>query len=60
MQVEKSGETTRIVLMTSEVPLLRWALERASFIDTPAVAQAAIATFCAKLLEALGGTPPRP
>jgi len=56
MKVERDGDTVRIELTTSELLLLRRALERASFIDTPASEQGAIATFCARALDAL---PPR-
>ena len=44
----------RITLDAREVSLLRYALERASFIDTPASEQSAIATFCARVLDGLG------
>ena len=53
MQVERSGDTVRVVLTSSELKLLRRALERASFIDTPVSEQADIAAFCARALEAL-------
>jgi len=55
MQVEREGPVVRLVLGEREVSLLRYALERASFIDTPSGEQAAIANFCARVLEALGG-----
>jgi hypothetical protein len=55
MQVERDGAVVRIILGEREVSLLRYALERASFIDTPSAEQAAIATFCARALEALSG-----
>jgi hypothetical protein len=51
--VERSGDNVRLVLSAGEVQLLRHALERASFIDTPVEMQAEIATFCARALEAL-------
>jgi hypothetical protein len=54
MQVDKEGAAVRITLDAREVTLLRYALERASFIDTPSGEQSAIATFCARVLEALG------
>jgi hypothetical protein len=54
VQVERDGPVVRIILGEREVTLLRYALERASFIDTPAAEQAAIANFCARALEALG------
>jgi hypothetical protein len=53
MQVERVGSTVRVTLSEREVALLRRALERASFIDTPASEQGEIATFCARALEAL-------
>ena len=55
MQVEREGPVVRITLGEREVNLLRHALERASFIDTPMSEQAEIAAFCARALEALGG-----
>jgi hypothetical protein len=54
---EQSGGV-RITLEAREVTLLRYALERASLIDTPANEQAAIANFCARVLEAIAT--PRP
>jgi hypothetical protein len=54
MQVERGEKETRLVLTRAEVHLLRRALERASFIDTPVSEQADIAAFCARALEALG------
>ena len=54
---EPSGGV-RITLDAREVTLLRYALERASLIDTPASEQAAIANFCARVLEAI--STPRP
>lgn len=57
MQVERDGDRVRIVLEAAEVRLLRRALERASFIDTPMSEQAEIAAFCARALDAL---PTRP
>jgi hypothetical protein len=59
MQVEKDGDRVRIVLEASEVRMLRRALERASFIDTPQSEQAEIANFCARALDALPA-PTRP
>ena len=53
MQVERDGAGVRIILGEREVTLLRYALERASFIDTPSAEQAAIANFCSRVLEAL-------
>ena len=42
-----------LVLTTRETHLLKRALERASFIDTPVGEQEEIAVFCARVLEAL-------
>jgi hypothetical protein len=53
MRIERQGDGVRIELGAAEVRLLRQALERASFIDTPVSAQADIAAFCARVLEAL-------
>ena len=53
MQVDRKGETIRIEITANELRLLRRALERASFIDTPVSEQAEIATFCARALESL-------
>lgn len=53
MHVERDGVVVRITLGKREVELLRHALERASFIDTPVGEQADIAAFCARVLEAL-------
>ena len=57
MHVEREGPVVRITLGEREVKLLRHALERASFIDTPPGEQAEIAHFCARALEALGAAP---
>ena len=57
MRIERQGDGVRIELSGVEVRLLRRALERASFIDTPVTEQADIVSFCAKALEAL---PPAP
>jgi hypothetical protein len=57
MQVEKLNDADfglRLTLTHEEVDLLRTALERASFIDTPPNKQEATLSFCAKLLEVLG------
>ena len=56
MKVDRQGGTIRIELSADELRLLRRALERASFIDTPVSEQAEIAAFCARALETL---PPR-
>jgi hypothetical protein len=53
MQVERRGPLTTLVLTESEVQLLRRALERASFIDTPVSEQAQIAAFATRALEDL-------
>lgn len=53
MKVERTAELIRIELTPSELLLLRRALERASFIDTPVSEQAEIVAFCARALEAL-------
>lgn len=53
MQVDHEAGGVRITLDEAEVALLRYALERASFIDTPSREQAAIANFCARALDAL-------
>jgi hypothetical protein len=53
MKIERQGDGVRIELSGAEVRLLRRALERASFIDTPVSEQAEIAAFCARALEAL-------
>ena len=58
MEVAREGPGVRITLDAREVALLRYALERASLIDTPANEQAAIANFCARVLEGLAA--PRP
>ena len=51
--VEREGDIIRLEVTAAELRLLRRALERASFIDTPAHEQAEIAAFCARALEAL-------
>lgn len=53
MQIERAGDRVRIELSQAELRLLRRALERASFIDTPLAEQAEIQAFCARALEAL-------
>lgn len=58
MRVDKGGGTVRVELDSHEVQLLRWALERASFIDTPALEQPAILSFCTRALEALADPTP--
>lgn len=56
MKLEREGESLRLSLDREDLRLLRYALERASFIDTPAGEQLAIASFCARALDLL----PRP
>jgi hypothetical protein len=53
MKIERSGETTTIILSDVELKLLRRVLERASFIDTPVDEQAQIAGFASRALEQL-------
>lgn len=53
MRVEGNDNEIKLVLTPTEVHLLRRALERASFIDTPVAEQSDIAAFCARALEAL-------
>jgi hypothetical protein len=57
MQIERSRETVRLTLDAPEIRLLRYALERALFIDTPVSEQVAIAAFCTRALELLGPPP---
>jgi hypothetical protein len=53
MEVERVGKGIRVNLSQEESHLLRRALERALFIDTPAAEQPAILAFCSLVLEAL-------
>ena len=53
MKVEVRGQQLVLELSSAEVQLLRRALERASFIDTPVSEQERIAEFCARALEML-------
>jgi hypothetical protein len=54
MELEAGADgLTRLVLTSRESYLLKRALERASFIDTPVAEQEEIATFCARALDAL-------
>ena len=53
MKVDRQGGTIRIEISADELRLLRRALERASFIDTPVSEQAEIAAFCTRALETL-------
>jgi hypothetical protein len=59
MKVSREGDTVRIELDVPDLLLLRRALERASFIDTPVSEQAAIANFCARALDLLPAPKPR-
>ncbi|HEY7413408.1 MAG TPA: hypothetical protein VII13_21885 [Vicinamibacteria bacterium] len=53
------GDTIRLELSGTELRLLRRALERASFIDTPPNEQAEILAFCARALDTLPLPPAR-
>jgi hypothetical protein len=53
VKIESSGDGVRVELSAAELRLLRRALERASFIDTPMAEQGEIQAFCARALEAL-------
>lgn len=53
MDIQRTADGVRIALSRTETHLLRRALERASFIDTPAAEQAAILAFCSQAMEAL-------
>ena len=53
MLIERMGERVRLDLSRDELRLLRRALERASFIDTPLAEQGEIQSFCARALDAL-------
>jgi hypothetical protein len=53
MRVERDEREVRVVLTPGELPLLKRALERASFIDTPANEQEQILAFCAQALDEL-------
>jgi hypothetical protein len=53
MRVEVNGDMVRMELTSSESHLLRRALERASFIDTPVSEQPEILAFCQRALESL-------
>jgi hypothetical protein len=57
MTIERDGERTRLILEPREVKLLRHALERALFIDTPVDEQEAIMILASRLLDALPPTP---
>ncbi|MFO0984545.1 MAG: hypothetical protein U1E76_22945 [Planctomycetota bacterium] len=54
MQVEKLNDVDfaiRLTLTHEETVLLKTAIERASFIDTPPDMQGRVLNFCAKMLE---------
>jgi hypothetical protein len=53
MRVERHEQETCLMFQPRELYLLKRALERASFIDTPVSEQADIAAFCARALDAL-------
>jgi hypothetical protein len=53
MRVEKDKAEFRVVLSPTELGLLKRALERASFIDTPASEQEKILAFCGQALDVL-------
>jgi hypothetical protein len=52
MKLDRSGQLTTLTLTARELYLLRRALERASFMDTPAAEQPEIMSFCSQVLEA--------
>jgi hypothetical protein len=61
MKVEREKDDAVTITVTgAELRLLRRALERASFIDTPMKEQADIAAFCARALDALPVPPQGP
>ena len=53
MKVEQKGPAVHLELDQSELRLLRLAMERALFIDTPLDQQGAILAFCTRALELL-------
>jgi hypothetical protein len=53
MEIHRTREGISIALSADEAHLLRRALERALFIDTPAAEQPAILAFCSQALELL-------
>jgi len=53
MEIQRAGEGIRMTLSRDEAHLLRRALERALFIDTPQSEQRDILSFCTQALEAL-------
>ena len=60
MKVEPQGDGVRLELDGEDLRLLRRALERALFIDTPMDEQPAILSFCTRALESLPPLPARP
>jgi hypothetical protein len=56
MRIDLAGPSACLTLDRNELRLLRLALERASFIDTPPSEQQRIASFCSTALDLL----PRP
>jgi hypothetical protein len=56
VEVQRSDENVTVRLTGHELYVLRRALERASFIDTPASEQAEIVAFCTRALETLPRT----
>jgi len=53
MSIDMQGPSACLTLDRNELRLLRFALERASFIDTPTSEQARIASFCSSALALL-------
>ena len=53
MRIELHGPWARLTLDRDELRLMRYALERASFIDTPTAEQPMIASFCSRALDLL-------
>lgn len=53
MKIERKGPAVHLELDGSELALLRLALERALFIDTPVGRQGDILAFCTRALEQL-------
>jgi len=57
MKVERVKDSRVVTLDPREVVLLRHALERALFIDTPVLEQENIQIFATRLLDALTAQP---
>ena len=53
MKLEQQGDEARIILTRDELYLMRRALERASYMDTPPSEQQEILSFCAQALDIL-------